>query len=155
MADKKPDEQKTERPAIHINRLRQAEFAYERWRLTVENGTTVDDLKRPGFFAHIASQMRPGALIEVMPDNRSFFIELLVVDAGPQYVKTAVLRDVKLEAVSVGGANPFPGYSVEFAGDHLKWRVIRESDRKSLKENLPTQTDAFTWLANHLKAQAA
>lgn len=154
MADKKP-EQKADRPAIHPTRIRQAEYAYERWRITVENGTTIEDLTRPAFYAHVATHFRPGSIIEAMPDNRAFFAELIVIDSGQQYVKTAVLREVKLEAVSAAGANLFPGYSAEFAGDHLKWRVIRESDRKSLKDGLPSQTDAFSWLSNHLKAMAA
>lgn len=154
MADKAKADEKSERPALHPHRMKQAEYVYERWRMTVENGTTTEDLKRPAFYAHIAQHLRPGSIIEVMPDNRTFFAELLVLDAGPQYAKVHALRHVEIEALKMGGS-VFPGYTVEFGGDHVKWRVLREADRKALKDGLPTQTDAFAWLANHLKAMAA
>ena len=155
MAEKsKPEAEKSERPSVSEQRLRQAEFTYERWRLIVENGTTIEDLKRPGFYAHIARQMRTGSIIEVMPDNGSYFAELLVRDVGPQYVKVGLLREVTLETVEVG-SKAFPGYTAEYTGEHLKWRVIRESDRKELKSGLATQGDAFSWISNHLKALAA
>lgn len=155
MAEKQKAAETSEQPAVNENRLKGAEFAFNTWRLTVPSETTLEDLKRAAFYAHIARQLRMGDLIQVMPDNRSYFVELLVVDTASQYAKVAVLRDVKLEALQASTTAAFPGYSVEYAGDHERWRVIRESDRKQLKSGLASQTDAFTWLTNHLKAMAA
>lgn len=146
---------KAEQPAVHPNRLKGAEYAFTLWRLTVPSETAIDDLKRASFYAHIAQNLRHGDLIQVMPDNRSFFVELLVVDVAPQYAKVMVIREVKLEALQANASQAFPGYTIEYAGDHERWRVIRDSDKKVLKKDQATQTEAFTWLTNHLKALAA
>lgn len=154
MAEKDKAEKK-EQPALHPNRITAGEQAFVLYRAIVPSETTLDDLKRSAFWAHVAQMLRPGYLIQVMPDNRSYFVELLVVDAGAQFAKVAVLREVKLEVLQAGASPAFPGFSVEYAGDHERWRVIRESDRKVLKANQGSQADAFTWLTNHLKALAA
>ena len=146
---------KAEQPAVHPNRLKGAEYAFNTWRLVVPSETTIEDLKRGAFYAHIAQQLKHGDLIQVMPDNRSYFVELLVIDSGAQFAKVTVIREVKLEALQAATSAAFPGYTVEYAGDHERWRVIRDSDRKPLKSNQATQADAFTWLTNHLKALAA
>jgi hypothetical protein len=155
MAEKDKAEKKPElEPAVHPNRMKLAEHAFRMWRLIVTNPTTVEDLKRPEFYAHLARQWKPGDLVQVMPDNRSFFAELLVIDASSQYAKVDILRHKELEKVQPGKAM-LPGYSIEYAGDHEQWRVIRESDRKVLKSGHATQGDAYSWASNHAKALAA
>jgi hypothetical protein len=155
MAEKLKTSEASEQPAVHPTRLKGAEYAFSLWRLAVPSETSIEDLKRSAFYAHIAQHLRNGDVIQVMPDNRAYFAELLVVDAGAQYAKVALLREVKLEALQAGASSAFPGYSIEYAGDHERWRIIREADRKVLKAHQASQADAFTWLTNHLKALAA
>jgi hypothetical protein len=81
MADKdKPDtkQDSKEIPAFHPNRMKLAEQAYRRFRLLVPVGTTVEDLKRPSIWAHVARDWRPNDIVEVMPDDRAWFAELFV-----------------------------------------------------------------------------
>lgn len=151
--DVKPEPK--EIPAFHPNRMKLAEQAYRRFRFLVPSGTAVDDLKRPSIWAHVARDWRPNDIVEVMPDDRAWFAECFVLDCGTQYAKLQVLRESKLEAVKVGGLAAVPGHSIEYGGEHEKWRVIRDADRKILKSGHATQGDAFNWLTNHLKALAA
>jgi hypothetical protein len=62
---------------------------------------------------------------------------------------------VKLEAVEPSATVAVPGHTVEWSGRHTKWRVIRESDRKVLKDGLATRADGYSWLASYSKALAA
>lgn len=141
-------------PAAPI-RMQLAEQMRNIYRLIVPNEAQLKDVLEPGFYVHLAKKLRPGDRIEIKPDDGSYFAEVEVQDVGGGYAKVALLREVKLETVTRSAASILPGHSTEWGGEHIKWRVIRESDRRVLKDQLPTQTDALNWLSNHAKAQAA
>lgn len=148
--------EKTEtQPPVMPTRMQLAEQVRNIWALTVPVGTLVKDLLEPGYWAHLARQLQPGDRIEVEPDNSSYFAELRVLDAGNQYAKVMLLREVSLDVVEPSAAVSVPGHTVEWSGRHTKWRVVRVSDRKTLKDGLPTKADGYGWLANYGKALAA
>jgi hypothetical protein len=136
-------------------RMQLAEQVRNIWCLTVPVGTTVQDMLNPGYWAHLARQLQPGDRIEVEPDDGSYFAELRVLDSGNQYAKVMALREVKLEAVEPSASVSVPGHTVEWSGRHTKWRVVRESDRKVLKDGLASKADGYGWLASYGKALAA
>lgn len=142
-------------PPVMPTRLQLAEQVRHIWALTVPVGTTVKNMLEPGYWAHISRQLQPGDRIEVEPDDSSYFAELRVIDAGNQYAKVMVLREVKLESVEPSATVAVPGHNIEWSGRHTKWRVVRESDRKVLKDGLPTKADGYNWLSNYAKALAA
>jgi hypothetical protein len=143
------------KPAVPPTRMQLAEQVRNIWALTVPVDTTIKDLLDPGYWAHLARQLQPGDRIEVEPDNGAYFAELRVLDAGNQYAKVMVLREVKLDVVEPSASVSVPGHTVEWSGRHTKWRVVRDADRKTLKDGLPTKADGYGWLANYSKALAA
>lgn len=143
------------KPPVMPIRMQLAEQSRNIWCLTVPNGTTVQDMLNPGYWAHLARQLKPGDRVEVEPDNGTYFAELRVLDAGNQYAKMAVLREVTLESIEPSATISVPGHTVEWSGRHTKWRVIRESDRKVLKDSLASKADGYAWLASYSKALAA
>ena len=143
------------RQPVIPTRMQLAEQVRNIWCLTVPVGTTVQDMLNPGYWAHLARQLQPGDRIEVEPDDGSYFAELRVLDSGNQYAKVMALREVKLEAIEPSASVSVPGHTVEWSGRHTKWRVIRESDRKVLKDGLASKADGYGWLSSYAKALAA
>jgi hypothetical protein len=47
-----------------------------------------------------------------------------------------------------------PGHSVSYGGTHVLWRVIRDADKKVLKDKLKTEGDGYAWLAGYAKQVA-
>lgn len=130
------------------------------WSVEVENHVTPADLRESGFWAHLAQRLAPRDQIEVEPQDGSWHVKLRVSDVGEGYAKVEIMRPdavgvFKLESPT-SAAVP-QGYAIEFSGAHTKWRVIRDSDRKMLKDGFSTRVDAIGWAHVHSnsKAQAA
>jgi hypothetical protein len=152
MADK-PETK--ERPALHPSRRMLAEQRRQIHSVVPEFGTTIAEMLNPGYWAHVARDLRPGDRIEVDAEDGSYFAELMVRDAGAQYAKVALLREVKLDAIEPSATVSLPGHNVEWSGPHTKWRVLRTADRKVLKDGFTTKADGYNWLASYSKAVAA
>src|SRR5690349_16586133 len=80
-------------------RFKRAENERTIWTATVEAGIPFEDVLKPEFWAHIASKMyNPphrtgwGDRIEVYPDDMTYYAELFVHDAGPNWAKVSVLQ---------------------------------------------------------------
>lgn len=150
-------EKAKERPPLHPSRMQLAEHRRQIWHIVPEHGTALTDLLNPAYWSHISRQMKPTDRIEVSAEDGSYFAELIVIDAGLQFAKVAVLREVKLETTESPEASAaiMKGHKVEWSGPHTKFRVLRESDRKVLKDGFGNRSDANAWLAGHAKAMAA
>jgi hypothetical protein len=143
-------------PAIHPQRMQLAEQVRNVWSVTVPNDTHKGDLQRPEFWAHLATMLRPRDRIEVETEDGSYVADLLVLDAGTQYAKMAILREYRLDVVEPQSQSAAPaGHKVEWSGRHTKFRVVRESDSKVIKDGFATKADAYGWLASYGKALAA
>lgn len=138
------------KPLIHLapSRMTQAEFSRVIYSVTCESGTTIDQLLESSYWAHVGAKFKPGDRIEVMPDDREFFAELLVMAAGRLYADMTLLRAVDLDKPkAVEGGIP---YEVEHAGDHAKWRV--RQGKLVLKEGFQSKAQAAKWAKNHANA---
>lgn len=156
MAEKDKTERKVTRP---IN-MQLAEQSRNVWRVFVANGTTPADIRDASFWSHVAKQLRPGDRLEVEPDNGEYLAFLRVLDAGPQYAKVQLLKAdeagiYRLDTVVPDASAVLPGHSIEWSGGNTKWRVLRDSDKKVLKDGFSSRSDATSWLIGHGKALAA
>jgi len=140
---------------LHPTRKQLAASMRNIWDVVPESGVTIADLKRPQYWSHVAADLRPGDRIEVRAEEGNYFAELYVLDAGANYAKVAVLRECELEVVEPGNDGLPAGFSVLWSGPHTKWRVLRDEDKKVLKDGFQQKTDAFTWLMAYSKSVAA
>lgn len=135
---------------------KQIEFLYTQWGITVPNATTKEDLLRPEFWAHVARDLKPEDVMHVRTEDGSYRAELLVLDRGTFGAKMGVKNEYRFDSVEPSEQSSVPkGHKVEWSGPHTKFRVVRESDRKVLKDGFENKTEAFSWLVNHGKALAA
>jgi hypothetical protein len=143
-------------PAIHPACMQPAEQVRNLWSVTIPNKATKSDLIRSDFWAHLANMLRPRDRIEAESEDGSYVADLIVLDAGTNYAKVTILREYKLDVVEPQSQSSMPvGHKVEWSGRHTKFRVVRESDSKVIKDGFATKADAFGWLASYGKALAA
>lgn len=137
-------------PALNATRKHLAEHQRNIWHVDVEIGTTAEDLLNPAYWAHNARELRVLDRIEAHSEDGTWFAEYLVQDAGMNFAKVAMLRKCELAAVTPQGSTALLiGHVVEYGGKHAQFRVVREVDRKVLKDGLKTKADAFVWLDNY------
>lgn len=136
----------------HAGRFKLGGHYTQDWEVVVETGTTVDDMLKPEFWAHVAKQLRQYSKIKVLPDDGSYYAELLVQSAGNVWAKCVVLHHVEFTARQPSAAEA-PSHTIEYAGPHHKWRVVSNAgDRPVVSKEHASREDAALWLNDHLKA---
>lgn len=139
---------------LQVTRWQFGEFTNARHSVSPAAGTAWDDILRPEFWANI-TRLSAGDIIEVRPEDASYYAELYVLRRERTSATVAVIREpVKLEAAY----KPLPGevkFKVEFAGSLAKWRVLRESDKSMLRDKFGTEAEARRWLADYERMVAA
>jgi len=130
------------------------EHVNQNWTLTVEAGTTLDDVLKPEFLANVSARLRPYDRIRVRCDTGEFYAELLVLTCGRVWAKLAPIFsiDLSVKAVDLLEGDACDQFLVQFRGPHLKWSVVRKSDKQPVKEQLETKEEALNWLNNYAKA---
>jgi hypothetical protein len=135
-----------------------AEFARNSWAVTVEQGTTREDLRRPEFWSLKAKDFRPYDRIEVRVDDGVYFAEYIVLSADRAWAKLHELRfeylgtqDVSLTEAQA--ADIRTRYAIEYRGPHLRFCVERKegTNVERLKEKFQDKAAASMWLEDHLK----
>lgn len=128
---------------------------FNRIAVTVPAGMPYEQLFDPACWNHIARQLRPQDTITVNAEDGSYHAKLIVRDCGDLYARVSeVYRKVFADEVVVGAGGSSSAHSVAWAGPHAKWRVIRDSDKSVLQDNLASKGDAERWLQNHVKPTA-
>lgn len=123
--------------------LKQAELIRTVYVAQPEPGTTLDEMLKPEYWAHVAKDLKlPGTRIEVMPAGGEWFAELYVRSVGKQDAKVSVLRHVVFDAPQKQDDD----YDVRSRGG-AGWSVVRKSDKAVLFEKGQTRADAEAELA--------
>ena len=119
------------------------------WLVSVEQGTTVEQILDGSFWSNVARSLRPGDEIIVRPDDMSW--ELILHVAGQEPLFAHVVKKSYLDLTPSTPPVHVPSrYKVEHAGSHYKWRVLR--DGSPLKDGFETAEIARRYAANHQKA---
>lgn len=138
---------------LAVDRCKLEEHTTTRHSVTVEQGTLIEDLDRPDFWAHVGSKFRPFDIITVRTDDGVWWAEALVLTAARAYAKVKVLRHEKLTTGDVEQTQEFilEGHTVKWRGDHLKYSVIRIKDGAVVRDKMETFTAAQVWLTDFVK----
>ena len=136
-------------------RLVSAEHTRHVWLVTVPPDISFEQTHQPDFWAHVGAQLRPGARIEVMPEDMSWFGELMVLECDRLWAKVAPLRFVELAGVNPDkGQSLAAGYRVEYKGPTKKHCVLRTSDNTIVQEGIALKVDAEAWIREHVQVLA-
>jgi hypothetical protein len=120
------------------------------WTLTVERGTSLEDVLNPAFLANVANRLHPYDHIRVRVDSGEWYAELMVLQCGRVWAKLMVLSKHSLTDEEVNAEEVDDQYFVQFCGPHKKFCVIRKSDKEAIKEQCANKSEAQAWLSSHL-----
>lgn len=152
MSEAKKEEKRVVQ-AINPQRVALAESAKRHHVVTVEGTIKYpEDLLDPAYWSLIANRMTVGDTIEVRDDAMTYWAELLVLACEPTWAKTMLLREHKLGSTVTKQDQVKAGYEVEFKGPHLRYCVVRQSDKEIVHKQSQTREQAEDWLRDHLKA---
>lgn len=138
--------------AMAPGKLQAAEYARSNWFIRADPEVSMEEVLDPKFYTHVASKMKCGDRIEVLADDLTWHVDLIVVNVEKVSIKVVPLAVNKLVKDE---PSEFPDYTIRWAGESAKHRVIRKSDRAVLKSGFATASDAADWLREHLKKEAA
>lgn len=134
---------------IRNGQFKGAEFARLVWSARPEAGTTIEQLMQPAYWASVAEQLKPGARIEVMPEDGAYFAEFIVRSCTRVSAVVYPLRVVQFEFAEQTETDP--EYFVKWRGPSKKWCVMRKSDNVPVIEDQETQELAYRELNDYLK----
>lgn len=136
-------------------RIKGGEYARMYYVVTAEHGTTQKDMQKPGFWAHVANQLRPYDRIEARCDDGTFFAEYLVLSCGRSWAKVKELSFISLTSADVSQteADSLDGYEIKWKGPHVGYAAIRTSDSTMLTSD-KDKTVVQRWLEDYVKTVA-
>jgi len=139
---------------ILANRFKQAEYVRQAWHISPRPEDAPEAMLDPKYWVHVSKNMKPGDRIEAIAESREWLVDAVVLDAGSWGAKVAFIlgpvklaNDAKIEAPDE--------YEVKWAGPSAKFRVVRKTDNKVLKDECQTKEEAATWIKNHRVSMAA
>ena len=140
---------------LHATRFQLAEAARNVYSAVLEIGTTLDDLKEPAFWSHIAGpkHLRPMDRIEAMPEDGTYWAELLVLNAGPMFAKIHVMRHYEIG--EVGTSSMSDAFATAWKGPMRQYAVVRVKDNAIMRDKFASKEAALGWLAENAKSMAA
>lgn len=138
--------------SLIASRFQNSEHARTVWRVVAEEGTTLDDVRKPIFWAHVAHTMARFDKIEVLADDETWYAELMVRDCGRGFASTVVLSHIEFEANEADKPTSTEGFEIGWKGVKRRFVVIREADRTLVKEELPNKAAAMAWVQEFVRA---
>ncbi len=134
---------------VDPQRMQNAEYLRRDWVCTAEEGTTVEDILEPGYWAHIAQQLTIYDRIEVRIDTGEFLLELLVKDCKRNWAQVALLHHHDLVGKVPTAIAPSDEFDAVYKGTLRKWCALRKADNAVLCEKLESKAQALEWISSY------
>lgn len=136
-------------PGLHSSRLKLTEGARQGWTVDVLSGTGLDTLLEPTYWRHIAYQLKTNDFVECLWEDGTREVWLRVQFISPVGVKVSVILDVPHEAPD--NVVLSDNYLVDWKGPGQRWAVLRTDTKAIVKDGFHLKSEAFSFLANHLR----
>ena len=120
-----------------------------------KSGTTVADMLKRDYWAHVAQRMRPGTKIAVLTEDKRLYAEFIVFALGSTWAEVRQLgTEINVDKL-VAGSGVADDFIIRDLGLIKKWGVIRVSDGREVKADgsLETEDAARAWLGAWLRSQ--
>ncbi|MDP3553064.1 hypothetical protein [Methylocystis sp.] len=144
----------TDAPALLQRRFALAEYTRAVYFATVEQHITLENVLQPGFWQHVASQLKPYDEIIVANDDCSWRAQLLVADVWHQGCRVVELSRVDMTAEDEGGNDVADDLRVKWRGPVHRWCVVR-TDGVIMRGGLENKNTALENLAAIAQERAA
>jgi hypothetical protein len=157
--DKSPTAQAEPKPraiSLDSHRLKDIEFQRLVMGCYPPKEHTIEDMKRPEYWAAVAGKLRPWNHIEVYSEDGTWYAELLVLAVERAHAVVHVLAYHSLSTsdvvmTSLAGSSK---YEIRHTPG-LQWHIIRRADRHIVRDQMARREDAEFALTEHLKTVPA
>lgn len=142
---------------------RTADYCRSHWHVVVTPDITLDDILRPGFWAHHVGSLNPMDLVDVVSQDMTLDVTLRVTGKGIGFVDMRPVRVYASEATQAGDDEPEidltvpEGYIVNHA-PKTGWRVLTKDPHLEVSRNHKTRMEATLAAIEHsrrVQGQAA
>lgn len=139
---------------IHMRAIRPSEFKLaetvnHRWRAIVSPGMQRERLCDSDLWSIVSSDMLAWDRIDVVAEDRSFFAELLVLEAGRGYANVIELGYKALPPIITNQDGLPPGHEITHGGPESLYVVRRLRDGVILGKGFPSRDEAVKFLLDH------
>lgn len=122
--------------------------------VTADEGTTIEDVLKPTYWAHVTRGLLPGHEIKVMCADGSWWAHLLVRSAGTTQATVHKMNYIEFKAAENSAAADSP-FTTKYRGPSHMHCVVRKEGGAVERSNFATNDDALAWIAAQAKAMAA
>ena len=136
-------------PALSRSNFRLRESANNSFRAICARGVTRERLLDSDYWATCAEMMVPFDTVYCCAEDRSYFAELLVLEAGRGYASMVELAYHPLPALLVTGDGLPPNHEIIHLGPDELYAVKRCSDAVILGKGFSSKQDALAFLLDH------
>jgi hypothetical protein len=136
---------------LGASKLRAAEFSRTVYAVVVPLDVTPEAVLEPEFWAHVAKDLKPYDRVEVIPDDGTWFSELIVVSATAIDAFVVELQHTHFSDHLVGRETTAK-FVVNWGGPVNKYRVVRVSDGAMVHKGCLDKEEANLWLADYERA---
>lgn len=155
---------------LGVSDLKRAHDVRNFHSVILEPGATLEDIQRPGFWAHVARRLHVRDRIEFWADDGTWFCEAVVRMVGNLEAVVSIIPGSLAEfGKKVTAELVLDDYRVRYVGMKRLWGVFRLVDGKDpqtdkpmkvedgqpVKDGFGTRELAEAWLKDHKKAIAA
>ena len=131
--------------------LDDAEFTLRRMVARPQRGLAYTELFKPGAWSHhMQNVINPGTLIDVLPEDGSYYAQLIVQSKNTNGMVVAEIIKVDLGEAAANLTLSAEEVYVEWGGAH-KWRVVRAADLDVLAKDFTNEQDALGWVSANRK----
>lgn len=139
-----------------VNGLKQADYVRNIWRVSPKLDESFDDVLKPEYWSHVYANLQKGDIVEVMPEDSSYFARLVVRHVLSRAAVMGVLEkkefdNVKQINTEIQVKNHF---YIKLRGPK-GWCVMRSSDDACLVEGIGSRDEAEEALYSYIKKLAA
>lgn len=141
-----PDEIKP----VSINRFGLADEHRNIWRCNAKIGTSPDQVLEASFYEHIARHLNRGDIIEIMPDDLAWEVNVRVLDHGHNWAIVGERFRIEHQRPAETPDKLGSEYDIKWAGTTDKFAVKYKGEL--LKKGFATEALAQRFAANHAQA---
>lgn len=129
----------------------EANFASTTYMASPEAGIEKKDLLNPEYWAQVAAKLRPDDIIRVIPQDKSFYLELLVTDQTKLWARVVELNYVPLNAKSIVSTDSvFDRIEAKHFGVAGQWKAVRKEGGALVNESSFNSREACEeWIEKH------
>lgn len=129
-----------------------AEFKQRHHIADVHQDVLESDVLEPGYWAHVADQMKTLDIISCRWQDSSKVVHLRVIRSGARFCNVVRIGFEDLSKGSIERPAGTINLIAKYKGTVRKWAAVRLSDDHVLHDGMETRAEAEVWIEQHEKA---